>query len=69
MAQVNKMENQTTIYDYGNSSLATNTTKALVTQCPQCSYSSNSPVKNSFDLEQIATEIILGVLASQIHPD
>ena len=29
----------------------------------------NSPVKNSFDLEQIATEIILGVLASQINPD
>ena len=28
-----------------------------------------SPFKKSFDLEQIATEIILGVLASQIHPD
>ena len=32
-------------------------------------YTLFSPVKKSFDLEQIATKIILGVLASQIHPD
>ena len=32
-------------------------------------YNTFSPVKKSFDLEQIATEIIVGVLASQIHPD
>ena len=32
-------------------------------------YSPTSRVRKSFDLEQIATEIILGVLALQIHPD
>ena len=38
VAQVNKVENQTTA-DSGNRSLATNITKELVTkQCPLCSY-------------------------------
>ena len=41
LAQVNEVKNQTKTDDYGNISLATITTKELVTkQCSQCLYSS-----------------------------